>query len=96
MDEAFDVTLAPDGQVFQARPGLTLLASAERAGIAWPSSCRAGTCRSCMVRCLRGEVAYTVEWPGLIPEEKAQGFILPCVALARGPLLLERPASPAG
>jgi ferredoxin len=26
-------------------------------------------------------VRYRVEWPGLLAEEKAEGWILPCVAL---------------
>ena len=30
---------------------------------------------------LSGEVAYTVDWPGLSAEEKAEGCILPCVAV---------------
>jgi hypothetical protein len=31
---------------------------------------------------LRGEVVHTIEWPGLSREEKAEGWILPCVARA--------------
>jgi hypothetical protein len=34
-------------------------------------------------------VAYSIEWPGLSAEEKAEGWILPCVALARSPCVLE-------
>jgi hypothetical protein len=39
-----------------------------------------------------GEIRYTVEWPGLIPEERAQGWILPCVAQARSEIALDFPA----
>jgi hypothetical protein len=28
-----------------------------------------------------GKVRYKIEWPGLTAEEKAEGWILPCVAL---------------
>jgi ferredoxin len=75
-----------------AREDETLLAAALRAGLDVPSSCRAGTCRSCMALLECGEIHYTVEWPGLIPEERAQGWILPCVAQARGEVELDFPA----
>ena len=45
-----------------------------------PSSCRNGTCRTCMCKLVSGTVDYNVEWPGLLPEEKAEGYVLPCVA----------------
>lgn len=86
----FRVRTEPGGAAFGTAPGLTLLESAERAGIAWPSSCRAGTCRTCIGRLLEGEVTYSIEWPGLIPEEKAQGYVLPCVAFAASDLVLTR------
>jgi hypothetical protein len=39
-----------------------------------------------------GEIDYIVEWPGLIPEERAQGWILPCVAQARSDVAIGFPA----
>lgn len=90
LPDAFEVTVKPGGEHFPVPGGDTLLAAAERAGVAWQSSCRAGTCRQCMARCLEGRARHTIEWPGLIPEEKAQGFILPCVAVAETNLVLER------
>lgn len=33
-----------------------------------------------MCRLVSGRVVYRIEWPGLTREEKAEGFILPCVA----------------
>lgn len=33
-----------------------------------------------MQRLLSGRVSYRIEWPGLLAEEKAEGWILPCVA----------------
>jgi len=68
-----------------ALEGESLLESAERAGIELLSSCRNGTCRTCMCRLVEGQVHYRVEWPGLSREEKAEGWILPCVADAAGP-----------
>lgn len=86
----FRVRTEPGGAAFETGTGMTLLESAERAGIQWPSSCRAGTCRTCIGRLIDGEVTYTVEWPGLIPEEKAQRYVLPCVAVAASDLVITR------
>jgi ferredoxin len=65
---------------WEACAGESVLESAERAGVALVSSCRNGTCRTCMCRTSAGQVRYRVEWPGLSREEKAEGWILPCVA----------------
>jgi len=65
-----------------ALEGESLLESAERAGIELLSSCRNGTCRTCMCRLVAGEVHHRIEWPGLSREEKAEGWVLPCVAEA--------------
>ncbi|MDP3519990.1 MAG: 2Fe-2S iron-sulfur cluster-binding protein [Hydrogenophaga sp.] len=62
-------------------PGQTLLLAMLAQGVAWPRSCRNGTCRSCLGRLAQGSVRYTVDWPGLSAEEKAEGCVLPCVAV---------------
>ena len=79
-DPVFSVRLTPGGECFDAPAGNPLLLSAEAAGLALPSSCRNGTCRTCICQMTRGQVAYRIDWPGLSAEEKAEGFILPCVA----------------
>jgi len=38
-----------------------------------------------------GTVSYTIEWPGVSREEKAEGLILPCVAVAESDLVIEVP-----
>lgn len=87
------VTLAPSGWSFQADAGTPLLRAAEQAGIELPSSCRNGTCRTCICRVAGGvgRVRHLVEWPGLSLEEKRDGHILPCVAVALEDLTLEQP-----
>jgi ferredoxin len=75
---------------FSARGDEAILYAALRAGIDLPSSCRNGTCRTCMCQLLSGEVTYLVRWPGLLPEEKEEGWILPCIAHARSDLVLRR------
>jgi hypothetical protein len=38
-----------------------------------------------------GRVKYRIEWPGLSAEEKADGYILPCVALPESDLVIDVP-----
>ncbi len=78
---------APDAS-FDAPANRPLLASALRAGVMLASSCRNGTCRACMLRLEEGRVHYQIEWPGLLAEEKAEGWILPCVACPESDLVL--------
>ena len=89
----FRITLEPKNWEFFASGTLTLLAAAEKAGFNLPSSCRNGTCRTCMCRMLEGRVRYTIEWPGLSREEKHEGYILPCVAVPESDLTLEAGAA---
>lgn len=63
-----------------------LLSSLEMGGSNWPSSCRNGSCRTCVGQLTQGEVRYEMDWPGLTPEEKAEGYILPCVAFPCTPV----------
>lgn len=86
----FRVLLQPQGRSFAASAEEPLLASAAKAGIELASSCRNGTCRACISRLREGQVAYRIAWPGVLPEEKAQGWILPCVAYPRSDLVIER------
>ena len=83
--------IEPGGFRFETEAGRTLLQSAEAAGIELPSSCRNGTCRSCICRLLDGEVRYRIEWPGLSREEKAEGWILPCVAHPETEVVIDAP-----
>ncbi len=84
----FQVTLGPGGPRFDAPADRSVLQSALQAGVALESSCRNGTCRACMRRLASGEVDYRIAWPGLLAEEKAQGWFLPCVAHPRSDLVL--------
>ena len=85
------VTLLPLRREFAAGATISLLEAAWLAGIELPSSCRNGTCRACICQVRSGTVAYRIAWPGLSAEEKAEGWCLPCVALARSDLVLEQP-----
>jgi ferredoxin len=88
-----EVRLEPMGVTWQAGAEQTVLASARSAGIELPSSCRNGTCRTCLCRMKSGQVVYRIEWPGLSFEEKHEGFILPCVAYPVTDLIVEVPGA---
>lgn len=78
-------------QEFEAPADLPVLLAAEHAGLSMESSCRNGTCRSCICLLESGSVAYRIEWPGLSADEKREGWILPCVAHPTGDLVLQLP-----
>ena len=86
----FIAKVQPDDQQCDAWPRQPLLASLEQGGIDWPNSCRNGTCRTCMAHLSSGQVRYEIEWPGLSAEEKAEGYVLPCVAFPCTDLVLDR------
>ncbi|VCU68124.1 Ferredoxin-1 [Pigmentiphaga humi] len=85
------VTLLPQQWTFTAGDQESLVAAARRAGIRLPTICRNGTCRTCFSRLESGSVRYLVERPGLSAQEKAEGFILPCVAVATAPIVMVNP-----
>ncbi|MDP3355539.1 MAG: 2Fe-2S iron-sulfur cluster-binding protein [Polaromonas sp.] len=88
----FHVRLQTGGPAFAAPTSLPVLQSALAAGVWIESSCRNGTCRSCICRLASGQVVYRMEWPGLSAEEKADGYILPCVAYPASDLVIQAPA----
>ena len=69
----------------------TLLQTMQQAGVPWPASCRNGTCRSCICQVRSGHVRHLIDWPGLSADEKADQWILPCVAEALSDLTLDVP-----
>lgn len=92
-DTSFSVVIEPKGWTFDAPDSHTLLASAQLAGIRLPSSCRNGTCRTCLCRLRSGHISYRIEWPGLSADEKKDGLILPCVAYPESDLVIDVPAA---
>ena len=89
----FQIRVEPKGLSFETDGEASLLVSAARAGVVLPSSCRNGTCRTCICRLREGAARHLVEWPGLSLEEKRDGYILPCVAVATTDLVIEAPAA---
>ncbi len=79
-----------DGVTFDAWKNQPLLNSIEAGGIDWPSSCRNGTCRTCLSQLTEGHVQHTTEWPGVSSDELADGLILPCVAVPLSDVRIRR------
>ena len=90
----FIVRLANTDLSFSAPADMPLLQAAELSGIPGlklESSCRNGTCRTCICQLLDGQVTYRIEWPGLSLDEKREGFILPCVAYPLSDVVIDLP-----
>lgn len=65
-----------------------MLDAALKQGLMFANSCRNGACRTCLCRLESGQIEYSIEWPGLSFDEKAEGYILPCVAKPLSDLVL--------
>ena len=61
----------------------TVLDAAERAGVDIPFSCRVGTCGSCKVKLVHGNVEMSID-DGLTTEDKRENIILACQAHPKG------------
>lgn len=90
----FRVQFEGNGASFTVPEGQPVLAAAMNAGIEMPNSCRNGSCRTCMCQLVSGQVRYRIQWPGLLPEELAAGWILPCIAYPQSDLVLRPPSGP--
>jgi len=85
------VRIEPAGWVCTAAPLQSILQATQQAGIELPSSCRNGTCRTCLSQLVSGEIGYLIQWPGVSAEERQQGLFLPCVACARSDIVIDQP-----
>ena len=90
---AFMLRIEPLGVELQIDATATLREAAQAGGVELPTSCRNGTCRACIAQLSRGQVRYRIEWPGLSADEKAEGFVLPCAAMATSDLVLQAPGA---
>jgi len=79
--------LVTSGRTVQVDADSTLLEGAEAVGVELPAACRAGVCGTCRCRLVEGEV--DCESDILDENDRADGYILPCVARPMGDLALE-------
>jgi ferredoxin len=83
----FQITVSLDGaqHSFTGRADQTVLAAAEAAGVALPSSCTAGVCTTCAAR-LRSGTVHQPDAMGVRQDLQEQGYALLCVAYPRSDL----------
>lgn len=82
------VYLANRPQSFSVEDGETLLAAGLRHGLALPFGCQSGSCGSCRVPLVAGEIDYPFEPPALSDAERDAGYILMCLARAKTDLTI--------
>jgi ferredoxin-NADP reductase len=85
--QSHTVTFALSGRTATAASSQTLLEIAESEGIALASSCRAGVCQACRTRVCEGAVDCRSDV--LDPEDRAAGYVLPCVSWATSDCVME-------
>ena len=85
-DQEFTVRLAKSGGVFTIPPGQSALEVLQAAGVVIPSSCEAGSCGTCIVDVVSGEVEHRDLV--LMEHEKPRKFVT-CISRARGELVLD-------
>jgi len=76
------------GKTLSIQPNETVLELAESSGIDIPYSCRTGTCGTCKVKLLSGQVTMDCQ-DSLTEEDKRQKIILACQAKAQSDLEIE-------
>jgi ferredoxin-NADP reductase len=81
------VTFEASGRSVSAPVSRTLLETAEAEGVDIPSLCRSGVCQSCRTRLKDGTADCRSEM--LDADDRAAGFILPCVSWPTGDCVLE-------
>ena len=82
------VTFQPSGKRAPLPDGATVLDVADELELEIDSSCRSGTCGTCLVRLVEGEVSMDCE-DGLEPEDKAKGMVLACQARSQSDVVVE-------
>lgn len=77
------VTFKQSGKSAPLPEGETILDVADELGIEIENSCRTGSCGSCIVKLLSGDVTMECD-DGLEPEDREQGYVLACQAVSNG------------
>jgi phthalate 4,5-dioxygenase reductase component len=84
-DSAFEVRLAKSGEQYQVEANVSILDTLRKHGHALASSCESGTCGTCRVRLLEGEVDHR---DLVLSDAERKREIMICVSRAKSPLLV--------
>lgn len=79
--------LSVNGRSWEVTAGANLLDALRAGGVAVPSSCRAGHCHSCRVRCIKGQ-PVDLQPQALPADERAEGWRLACQCEVVEPLVV--------
>lgn len=87
---SYNVTIEPTGEVIEVEEGQTILQAALRQGVWLPFACGHGTCATCKVQVLDGDVEIGAASPfALMDIEREEGKVLACCAMPQSDLTIE-------
>lgn len=79
------IVSGPEHQTVICRSNETLLDAWQREGIAAQFSCKGGSCHTCILRCVSGELPQRAQ-QGVPEHLAAKGYFLPCLCQPNSPL----------
>lgn len=83
------IRFAQSGKEVTATEPTAILDMAEQAGVPLESSCRSGSCGACKYRLLEGEITYQGDPEALDEGDRANGYILTCIAQPVGRAVID-------
>ncbi|EXF43945.1 oxidoreductase FAD-binding subunit [Pseudomonas sp. BAY1663] len=87
---SYQVTIEPTGEQIEVEEGQTILQAALRQGVWLPFACGHGTCATCKVQVLDGEVEIGAASPfALMDVERDEGKVLACCATVQSDVTIE-------
>ncbi|MDX1369199.1 phenol 2-monooxygenase domain-containing protein [Pseudomonas sp.] len=87
---SYTVTIEPTGEQIEVEEGQTILQAALRQGVWLPFACGHGTCATCKVQVLEGEVEIGAASPfALMDIEREEGKVLACCATVQSDVTIE-------
>lgn len=87
---SYQVTVEPTGDVIEVEEGQTILSAALRQGVWLPFACGHGTCGTCKVQVLDGDVDLGDASPfALMDMERDEGVVLACCAKPESDVTIE-------
>jgi phenol/toluene 2-monooxygenase (NADH) P5/A5 len=87
---SYRVTIEPTGDQIEVEEGQTILDAALRQGVWLPFACGHGTCATCKIQVLEGDVDVGAASPfALMDMERDEGKVLACCAIPESDLVIE-------